>query len=234
MVPMVDEQQYMGVREQHGALEWVLKKYRYQYLGVRNQHGNMRQIPKKYSHLPVVTVTRDPIARYISIFRYRWWVENPPGNLSDIRRVYPKFPDLSFTEFYDMLHTFGRPNRPENMPFKKDLGISTIRFIQFYFNNPDHILNNIDDDYIERRRYEDELKNITFLHQENLNAELRYYLLEMGYSERDLDFLKSKAKVNVTENLRGDPEIEITDEIVGKILERDSLLFSIFPEYLRD
>jgi hypothetical protein len=231
---MVDEQQYMGVREQHGTLEWILKKYRYKYLGVRNQHGNMRQIPKKYCHLPVVTVTRDPIARYISIFRYRWWVENPPGNLSDIRRVYPKFPDLSFTEFYEMLHTFGRPNRPANMPFKKDLGISTIRFIQFYFNNPDHTMNIIDDDYIEKMRYEDELKKITFLHQENLNKELRDFLLGMGYSEGELEFLKSKNKVNVTENLIEESEVEVTDEILGKIMERDSLLFRIFPEYLHD
>jgi hypothetical protein len=205
-----------------------------QYLGVSDQHGTLRQIPKKYRHLPVVTVTRNPISRYISIFRYRWWVENPPGDLGEIRKKYPQFPDLTFSEFYEMWHKFDRLNRVGNIPLRKDLGISTIQFIQFYFNDPDYILNNIDDDYIQRGQYEDELKNITFLHQENLNAELRDFLLEMGYSERDLGFLKSKAKVNVTENLIGEPEIGVTDEIVGKILERDGLLFRIFPEYMRD
>jgi hypothetical protein len=75
------------------------------------------------------------------------------------------------------------------------------------------------------------------LHQENLNRELKEFLVGIGMNRQALAFIDSMGKVNETEKKPGngnDRDYYADTALQDKILERDRLLFAIFPEYLPD
>lgn len=207
--------------------------YKFRHKHVNGQHGTFNQIPEQYKSKPIVSIIRNPFERYMSSYKFKWWEKYPPQSNQVIFERYPHFPDLSFNEFYDMMHEFGRENRLRGIKPKIELGIYTIQFIQFYFNNPNDVLNKIDDEYIEKDLFREDMRNITFLKQENLNEELKKFLLGVGKSSDELQFIDSMEKVNVTTNTQKDKSGKnfIESEIKNKILERDRLIFKLFPEY---
>lgn len=207
--------------------------YKRKFKRVVGQHGVLSQVAEKYSDKPVVSIIRNPFTRYISNYQFKWWEKYPPQNEQVILAKYPHFPELSFQEHYDMMHELGRDNRLAGIKPKIELGIYSIQFIQFFFKNSDEVLSKIDDDYIEQELFREDMGDITFIKQENLNEDLKAFLLSMDISRRELEFIDSMEKVNVTEKTQrgsGD-DTHIDPEIKKKILARDRLIFKIFPEY---
>jgi hypothetical protein len=113
------------------------------------------------------------------------------------------------------------------------LGLHTIQFIQFYFPGPEGVLSLIDKDYIREKRYQRDVADIVFLHQENLNEELYNFLLGLGYSRKDIRFIREVDRVNVTarEASQFGTWDFYTQELVEDVLNKDELLFEVFPEY---
>jgi hypothetical protein len=199
-----------------------------------DQHGTLRQIPFEHRNKPVVSIVRNPFSRYQSIYFFRWWQQYPPTDTQVIRESFPNFPNLSFSEYYEMINNFGSESRLHGIVPKIDLGYLTIQFIQFYFKDPESILKRIDNEYIESRQFEKDLENIHFIHTENLRKELKEYLMHVGITQNQVDFLDSKKKANVTDRkngiLNGQDEL-ITPVIENQIREKDKLMFTIFPIY---
>lgn len=148
-------------------------------------------------------------------------------------RRFPTFPDLTFSQYYDLIHLYGRENKLNGATPGLDLGNHTIHFIQFYFPDPEELLNQIDAQYVSRQRYLAEMPTINFLHQERLNEELHNFLRRCDYPPEQIDFILGAKPVNVTRRRREqqDPTTFYTPALVGKILERDRMLFDLFPEY---
>ncbi|MDZ7771650.1 MAG: hypothetical protein U5K31_02760 [Balneolaceae bacterium] len=91
-------------------------------------------------------------------------------DMAEIKRKYPAFPDLSFSEFL--------PFFIEGVEYKKqsgyevEYGIDTDKFIQMYYKNSSELL---------RKRQPDLTKSdIIFLEMENLNNELFEALKKWG------------------------------------------------------
>lgn len=202
--------------------------------GASGQHGTKRQIPEEYRDRPVMTIARNPFTRYVSLYRFRWWARFPPGRVEEIQAAYPGFPDLSFPDYYAMNHRFGGKNRLRDIVPKVELGVHTIQFIQFYFRNPEEVLRNIDEAWIEEERYRDELQHITFLHQENLNEELKAFLLGVGIPAAELEFMDLMEHINVTGGDESERHADYYEgnDIRDRILRHERLLFKIFPMYL--
>lgn len=202
---------------------------------IKDQHGTLRQIPRLHRNKPIVSITRNPFSRYLSTYFFRWWEKYPPEKNHIIFERYPHFPNLSFSEYFEMAHIYGSRNRLRNIVPKIELGLHTIQFIQFYFKDPESVLNKIDHNYIEKEQFRDDMGNITFVHQENLNSELKEFLLQIGMKQQELQFIDSMEKVNVT-NMRSEEtdyrKYYLRTEIEKKIIDRERLLFKIFPEYL--
>lgn len=196
---------------------------------IKDQHGTLRQIPDHLRGKSKVSITRDPISRYESIYRYRWWAKLPPAGKEEILKRYPHFPNLSFSDFYEMFHIFGCQNRLSNIDTRIDLGFHTIQFIQFYFYDPASALERIDDKYIEEERFREDMAPIRFLHQETLNLELKDFLLNIGFKENEVLFIDSMDPMNTTDNQE---HIALDDDVRNRIIMRDRLLYKIFPEYL--
>ncbi|MEJ2707865.1 MAG: sulfotransferase family 2 domain-containing protein [Anaerolineales bacterium] len=201
--------------------------------GELNQHGTYQQIPAEHKHKVIVSVTRNPFDRYVSAYLYGWWADHPPGPIEKVKAAFPDYPDLSFEEYYEMYHIFGREDRLMGIEPGIDLGVHTIHFIRFFFREPDRVLSTITDSYIEQKLYRRDMPAIHFLHQENLNEELHDFLLDMGYAADDIEFIKHAQRVNrsPTGKLVSDRQHLFTPHVVNKILTRDRLIISIFPEY---
>jgi hypothetical protein len=134
-----------------------------------------------------------------------------------------------------MMHLYGRKSRLQNIVPKIELGLHTIQFIQFYFKDPQSILKNIDEKYIELELFRKEMSSIHFLHQENLNSELKSFLLKIGFEQKQIQTIDPMEKINVTTKFEDDCDSIDTALENGAqelILEREKLLFKIFPEYL--
>lgn len=201
--------------------------------GIRGQHGTYRQIPEEHRHKQIVSITRNPFDRYISTYLFGWWKSHLQASEEKLRETFPHFPDLSFEEYYYMMNCFGRPNRLRGIEPPIELGIHTIQFIQFYFPAPEHVLSTIDDDYVRQKRYLEDMAQVAFLHQENLNEELHQFLLNVGYPQEDIHFIREAGRINVTsreENQRNRDQF-YTPELVNDVLLKDRLIFEIFPEY---
>ncbi len=205
--------------------------------GIEDQHGTLRQIPFEHRNKQIISITRSPFSRYESTYLFRWWEKYPPADPQKIREKFPNFPKLSFSEYYEMIHDFGRENRLQGITPNIELGFHTIQFIQFYFREPETVLKKIDGDYIESQKYKEDMGNIYFIHQESLRKELKQFLIHIGIPQHEAEFIDSLRKVNVTDKrmVNTDPQNKIGYPSVRKrILAREKLIFSIFPEYLHD
>jgi hypothetical protein len=202
-------------------------------MGQRGQHGTYRQIPEEHRHKTIVSIIRNPFDRYVSLYLFDWWKRYPYASPDRLRQHFPKFPNLSFEEYYKMSHLFGRESRLQGIKPSTELGLLTIQFIQFYFMEPENVLRKIDKDYIETKQYQHDMAQVTFLHQENLNEELYTFLLRMGYRDPDIRFIREAERINVTEKRDEASNLGefYTPELCTKILARESLLFELSPEY---
>jgi hypothetical protein len=201
--------------------------------GLQDQHGTYRQIPEGHRHKTVVSIIRNPFDRYVSAYLFGWWKTNLPTTEKRLLEAFPNFPDLSFREYYEMTNLFGRENRLRGLSPRIDLGFYTIQFVQFFFQDPERALRRIDGDYITRKRYLDDMAELVFLHQENLNSELYDFLLAMGYPEADIAFIHNAERVNVTPRAENQCRWEdlLSADLQEDILNKDRLVFDIFPEY---
>ena len=204
--------------------------------GLRGQHGTYEQIPDEHRHKTIVSVVRNPFDRYVSTYLFGWWKTHLQAPEEQLREAFPHFPDLSFKEYYDMLQTFGRKNRLRGISPPISLGFQTIQFIQFYFKEPDSVLQSIDDNYITQRMYLNDIADVVFLHQENLNAELYEFLQGLGYPEGDIRFIVAAERVNVTPREPAHTKLDdfYTPQLAQDVLRNDRLLFELFPGYKWD
>lgn len=200
-----------------------------------DQHGTFRQIPPEHRKKSIVSIARNPFSWYVSNYFYRWWADYPQTDIQIIRRAFPSFPDLSFAEFYEMDNDFSKGNRLRNINLSSELGSMTIQFIQSFAKEPESLLPAVNDRYIMTGKYKEDFSHIHFLRQEKLEAGLISFLAGMGFRMKDLRFIENMPRINETICTGyGDKDYrKFVPEPVGrKILERDRLLFSMFPEYV--
>lgn len=201
---------------------------------IKDQHGTLRQIPVKYRERAVVSVVRNPLDRYVSTYLFQWWRRFPPAPEAELKSVYLDWPELSFRDFYSMIHQISLENRLKRVRPKIELGMQTVQFIQFYFPDAENLLSRIDESWIESDAWREEMPKIEFLHQENLSEELKVFLRLVGMRESLLGMIEDTGKVNVTERNESSRNFwSFYDEaLLSEVLWKDRLLFRIFPEYL--
>lgn len=192
-----------------------------------DQHGTYSQIPFEYSHLPVVSIIRNPYDRVISTYEFRHWAEWTAVPKEIISKIFKKFPDLSFEEYvrftdYEMI--YGRFN---GISPKANIGNQTAQFIQMFFKNPNVILDSIDENYIKSKSAATDMGSIIFLRQEFLRNDLKLFLLGVGFSEDECDPIINEPDINVTPRKSSNRSSYWTSEIVDYITYKERLLFDV-------
>jgi hypothetical protein len=203
------------------------------------RHGGYSDIPADARHLQVASIVRDPFTRYTSAYLFQMKTRKRIRHVAApelLAKMYPGYPDIDFDQFYEMTHRFASDQYLRGLRPKIELGFQSAAFIHFYFKNPVDVFKKIDHSYIESGDYKQDLADISFMHQENLRGEFKAFLSGQGYPDGELklvDTLKANNVANRSASER-EPATFYTPGIRDRVLERDALLFKIFPEYLPD
>lgn len=202
--------------------------------GIIDQHGKYVQIPQKHRGKPVLSIVRNPLTRLVSNYYFKWWQNILPDELPKIQRVFPKFPELTFPEFYEFQNHFYRPHFLNGVIPQYDMGESSIFFILFYSRDPISILQKADENYLQTSKLKEDFSHIHFIHQENLVSELKAFLKDQGLDQRQIDHIDKITPLNNSSypSEMKDFKSMYSDELLGKMIKQERLLFELFPEYL--
>ena len=175
---------------------------------------------------------RHPLDLVVSHYECRFWRQNPPGDVAELRARFPAFPDLSFGEYLEMQSQFGRRDVQQDAELRADVGSLTLHFVRFFSADPREALARLTDATIDSGEFARGLPAVRFLHTENLGEELRAFLLEVGFSVEATARLIARPAENQAISRRGRPWTDyFSGEQERAFRHRERLLFQIFPEY---
>lgn len=208
-------------------------RYRNENYGIPDEHGTYCQIPDDLlKERDIVSVFRNPFEWYISAYLYGYWRTASLLHADEAMKEYPHFPNLSFKEFVLSRTKYMIPTMHPDIPISGDVGILTVQFIHFFFKNPENTLRKIDRRYIDSKMYLEDKPDIRFLRTESLNDDLYGLLREYGYAPKKLAFLLKARAANTNRRPTDTVGSYYDDELSRFVLEKERLLFKLFPEYL--
>lgn len=201
-----------------------------------SRHGTWRDIPEEHKMKPVVSITRDPFSRYTSAYLFQTRMRKHLRTVADLdvlRATYPGYPDISFRDYYDMLHRFEVPRVLGDARPAMPLGSQSVTFIRFYFREPEVVFRKMSRAYIEEKAYLEDMVDVRFLRQEQLREEFTQFLQEQGYAEREWRQAESLKQKNVARRSNQESKLaHFYDEALRQeVLARDALIFDLFPHY---
>ncbi|WP_179319479.1 sulfotransferase domain-containing protein [Winogradskyella helgolandensis] len=182
-----------------------------------DQHGVYSQIPEKDKNKTIVSVVRNPFDRLISTYEFQFWKGRPALEKNILELNFPNFPNLSIDEYIDYLILVGE-NSYENKPKNINIGLFSLQFIYFFFKEPKSVIKKINKEYLENETlFKEDLAEITFLKQESLSKDLIDFLIHQGFSKKELEFIHTQDKINVTENKTVNRSDLITPKVIDYI-----------------
>jgi len=201
---------------------------------IKDQHGCFDQIPEKFKHLPIVTIARHPFDRYVSMYKFRWWADNPCENLSEIHKYFPGFPRLTFAEFI-AYHRFRYKALTEKYNLVGKIGPHTLQFVLMHFKEHDAILRRWSDSCILNGAYKENLPKIEFLRTENLNEDLYNLLLRYGFLKDQIEFIRLEGRIQPPEGTSRTPADHwsnyFSDELIDEVAAEEFALFKIYKDF---
>lgn len=122
---------------------------------------------------------------------------------------------------------------PQHLTSPKHIGLFSFLFIWFFFPNPLYIMNLKENEYLHyfsSGKYKKELKNIIFLPLAKINQDFYNFLLNNGYADKNISFIKNMAAQNVS--TQGDyyKYYKSTAQL-NRIYYLEKIIFIIFPQY---
>lgn len=191
-----------------------------------DHHGTYSQIPLKYMNREVVSIIRNPLDRFLSLYRYGAWKQSPPIPNTEIRSLFPSFPELDMDEFIEM-QNIGIKYRLGFDIQKIGIGIQSIQLVQMFFRHPKLTLEKISGgshaiDILS------EMGDIRFLNQENLREDLIDFLSKHGFEANELAFIRTEKASNVSDYGTNDKAMLVTDRLKLYLENTEWLYDSLF------
>lgn len=196
-----------------------------------DEHGIYCQIPEEHKNKIIVSVKRNLFERYISVYEYGFWKKSPPMNPEILRKHNNNFPNLSFEEFVRLWTRNNPLEKHSRINRKLPIGPASSQFILFYFKNPFDILNKIDVNYINSDDYMQDMAEVIFLNQKELNSELVTFLSKIGYDSNKINFINNENQVNVSRPKNKTIDDYYSNELIEYVKEKEKFLFRIFKDY---
>jgi hypothetical protein len=192
----------------------------------KDYHGCFDQIPHIDKNKTILSIVRDPYLRLESLYKFRWWVKNPPLEPEVIKTHFPTFPNLTFEQFLELqILVNGSLKKKYKIDEKLKIGNQSIQFIRFFFKNHENVLAELNTEYFVNGSYKQDLCDVNLIRNENLNEELVSFLSKNGFLKEEINFILNHEKVNVTES-----NIEsslISEELLSYVDENEWILFEI-------
>ncbi|MFQ6609981.1 MAG: hypothetical protein ACE5D7_04180, partial [Fidelibacterota bacterium] len=151
-----------------------------------------------------------------------------------VQHHFPKYPDLEFEEFLyfcDIVLNKKILRKLINVKIIAELGFLSILFLLTFYQNSKNILTE-NSGRISVNSIKSNLFDVIFLEQSTLRSDLRRILIKSGYPKKELEFIQSFVKINVSETRRMQNFKQYYDEsLYNFALEKEYFLFEFFPEY---
>lgn len=191
------------------------------------QHGKFYQIPEVHKTKKIVSVARNPYDRFISLYNYRWWVKFPEVKMDVLKESLPHFPNLTINDFLKLRQLQAEQMKATfNIPKDIEIGAQTIEFINMYFKNPLEFWQKIDSQLLKSNQLVQEMADIEFLKQENLNHELAHFLSKYDFTNEELNFVRNHKKINVSSISTNEPN-QLSQNIRDYIEKSEWVLFKL-------
>ena len=202
--------------------------YEYPNNDVIGQHAGVSFIPKEYKKLPVISVKRDPIKKFISTYYFRWWERFPSLPLAQLEELYPHYPQISIEEYFELAYNHVM-KKFFGTDFREDIGMLSWQFIRMYSNDPLYVYGNI-----TKANYQEFIKtylaDVEFFEMDQLTSEFETFIQTTSFSEFS-DYFKTEERIYPPgSNIRKRSE-NISEELTNKIKSKEWLLYKFFPEY---
>lgn len=196
-----------------------------------DHHGTYSQIPPSYMDREIVSILRNPLDRFLSIYKYGAWKHSPPLPKDLLRKLFPNFPELYIDEFIEMQNESIKHRLGFDIK-KNEIGIQSVQLIQMFFRNPDLTLKNIFSGLYSREEVEAGIGEIKFLSQENLREDLLYLLIKCGFKDDELAFIQLEKASNISDYTINDKSILLTDKLKMYLEDKEWLYNLVFKKYL--
>jgi hypothetical protein len=200
--------------------------------GRKSQHGTREQIPVSHAGKRVVSIVRNPLDRAVSEFELGFWKQNPPDDPRAIEKELPEFPELSFEQYLQMTWSFSVEDVLQDTRLDADVGPQTLHFLRFYAARPDQAIEALASEEVRRDGLAPLVRDVHFLHTEDLVSDLRGFLEEQGIDRTVSRFMLRKRRVNASRSRRGNSWSKyFTRETEARLRHKERMLFDLFPEY---
>lgn len=190
-----------------------------------DEHGVFIQIPEVHKHKKVISIKRDIFDRYISLYEFGDWKRAPWLAKTKLKKCFKNYPNITFREFMKLIIEYNPIEMLPEVNRKLPIGPATAQFILFFFKNPFKILNKIDNNYIESDAYKEDMADVHFLEQGNLNKNLYDFLVNQGNKKSKVKFILKEKRINNSTPTNKTKDDYFTDELYHIVNEKDKLLF---------
>ncbi len=198
----------------------------------KSEHGSYEQIPKEHRGKPIVTIIRDPYSAFLSRFEFRQRAKDLHFMNDRLSEKFPNFPDLTLEEYIDFNKFEIEMNYVERglIPEGLKVGGLSLQFIRLFFKNPNEVLQNLSQEYLESDAYKKDIAPITFLRQSHLKEDLYQFLLEKGFKPDEISFIFDSPKANVSKSKGVDRSKIWTPKAIEYIQEYEKLYSRIMQD----
>jgi len=196
--------------------------------GNLDHHGTFSQIPQKYRNRIVVSIIRNPLDRFLSLFMFGAWKQSPPIPNTEIKKQFPNFPNLEIDDFIKMQSQSIKYRLGFDIG-KVEIGIQSIQLVQMFFEKPETVLKKIFSGSYSKDEILSEIGNIKFLMQENLREGLISLLADFGFTQNELQFIQTEKASNIT-NYEGFSKSKLVTENLQLYLTEKEWLYNLLLE----
>lgn len=215
----------------------TLPLYPYKYREYR-KHAACRLIPEKDRGKIILSCVRNPYDLYVSHYKFGWWKTHPQEFYKPNTEIYTRSllePEkVTFADWVHGMYQHGNwVQEYREIDPNIDSGFASIEFADYFCKEPSCVLSQPSENQMaaefERTKY-----NVHFLRMESLNEQLYQFLLERGYPEERVAFIRTQGKIfpgKPTRSATDSMDKFFTPELKAIIRQRARLLFALFPEY---
>lgn len=206
----------------------------------RQKHAGAARIPSGDQGKLILVNVRNVFDHYVSRYSFRWWAEPKHAknrfDMDAIRRDFPTFPALSFSEFLTLYNVWAyrRPTKRAGRNATLDsyeIGHNTHTLLRMTQTGVMDLIRCFDD--MPDSELASRFANVRFLRTETLNADLACFLEEIGLPAAEIEFVRNSAPILPSGHRRG-PQTHwrayFTDKDIRFVQHRDRLYFRMFPD----
>jgi hypothetical protein len=187
----------------------------------------------------ILSNLRSPLDLYVSHYEFGWWKRDDYRPYFDVvidfEKRFPTFPNITFEEFLVLDYETHNVFFTDGFYGQEGYGMGTVRFVKHFARAQKQLLPKLAATNWRAYDLSADLYPIRFLRTNRLNHDLLDFLLEIGFTNEDVQFIRDKEKVLPLGKGRTKEQKwqkYYTPELLETVLRKDKLLFDLFPEFI--